>query len=82
MTEDVSKTWLPVIGSSLALLCLNQIEAQAPQRVDSLVKKVLFLEGLGVPRAQAAVAVGSNPDSVRVMMAQAAKKRGKKKSNG
>jgi hypothetical protein len=80
MTEDARDTWLPVIGSSLALLCLNQVEAQAPERVDSVVKKVLFLEGLGVPRAYAAAAVGSSAESVRVMIAQAGRKRGKKRS--
>lgn len=77
---DVHETWLPVIGRTLAFLCLAQTEQRMPERVDSIIKKVKFLEGLGLPRAAAAEAVGSNAESVRVMIAQEGRKsRGTKK---
>lgn len=80
MVQDVHETWLPVIGRTLAFLCLCQVEQRTPARVDSVVKKVEFLEGLGLPRADAAQAVGSSAESVRVMIAREGRKgRGKTK---
>lgn len=68
--KPVEEVWLPVIGKTLAFLCLAQAEEKMPSRVDSVLKKVKFLEGLGVPRADAATAVGSSSESVRVMLAK------------
>jgi hypothetical protein len=80
VNDNIQETWLPVIGRALALLCLNQAEEKTPERVDGVVKKVRFLEGIGLPRADAAQAVGSTAESVRVMIAKAGRKhRGKKK---
>lgn len=68
--KPVQEIWLPVIGRTLAALCLAQIEERAPSRVDSIIKKVRLLEALGLPRQDAAFVAGSNPESVRVMLAQ------------
>jgi hypothetical protein len=75
MAEDIQETWLLVIGRALAFLCLSQVEVKTPERVDSVVKKVKFLEALGLPRVDAAQAAGSNAESVRVMIARGGRKR-------
>jgi hypothetical protein len=77
MADELQEIWLPVIGRALALLCVNQVEEKMPERVDSVVKKVKFLEGIGLPRADAAQAIGSTAESVRVMNGK-----GGRKSNG
>ena len=41
--------WLPVIGNALAYLCLDRHERKYPDKTDSVLKKVKFLKGLGVP---------------------------------
>ena len=74
-TMDV---WLPVIGNALAYLCLDRHERKYPDKTDSVLKKVKFLKGLGVPEKEAAGAAGSTKESVRVMRIQGGK-RGRKK---
>jgi hypothetical protein len=70
-------TWLPVIGNALAYLCLDRHERKYPDKTDSVLKKVKFLRGLGVPEDAAAGAAGSTKQSVRVMKSRGGK-RGKK----
>ncbi|MGI8853689.1 MAG: hypothetical protein ACR2GC_10480 [Methyloceanibacter sp.] len=42
--------WLAVIGKSFAYLCLSRAMEYEPSKYDSVLKKVAFLEGLGLPR--------------------------------
>jgi len=59
--------WLAVIGKSLAYLCLSRAMDIEPSKYDSVLKKVAFLEGLGLPRDDAAQAAGSSAASVAVL---------------
>ena len=64
---DAHSLWLPVIGKALAYLCLHLAQKEEPKNLDTLLKRVKFLEGLGLSRADAAEAAGSSADSVRVL---------------
>jgi hypothetical protein len=55
-------TWLPVIGRTLAFLCMK--EAERTKKFDGVLDRVAFLEGLGLPAADAASAAGSSKASV------------------
>lgn len=68
--------WLAVIGKSLAYLCLSRAMEGQPDKYDTVLKKVKFLEGLGLSKGDAAEAAGSSAGSVAVM--QRRKKRGAK----
>ena len=59
--------WLAVIGKSLAFLCLSKAMESEPGKYDTVLKKVKFLEGLGLPRGDAAEAAGSSAGSVGVL---------------
>jgi hypothetical protein len=59
-------TWLPVIGRSLAYLCLDTARQREPDKYKEVLNKVKFLEGLGLPPRDAAEAAGSTAESVRV----------------
>lgn len=72
--------WLPVIGKALAYLCLARAVELEPAKYDTLLKRVKFLEGLGLSRPHAAEAAGSSANSVGVMTSRA--KQGKKAKNG
>ena len=65
--NDAQDTWLPVIGKALAYLCLQEAQRKEPEKFDSVLKRVKFLEGLGLSRNHAAEAAGSSPASVRVL---------------
>jgi len=73
-------TWLPVIGRSLAFLCLHAARKNEPTKYKEVLEKVDFLEGLGLPAKDAAEAAGSTAESVRVanFNRNKAKKSGKK----
>ena len=73
-------TWLPVIGKSLAYLCLTKAVEGDAEKYRSILAKAEFLEGLGVPEKDAAFASGSTSESVRVAKfnRDKAKKSGKK----
>jgi hypothetical protein len=60
-------TWLPVIGKSLAYLCLAKATEADPERFRDVLAKVDFLEDIGVPTRDAAHAAGSTAASVQVM---------------
>jgi hypothetical protein len=63
--KSVQEAWLPVIGNALAFLCLDKYSTRYPDKTNSVLKKVRFLEGLGLPEKDAAGAAGSTPESVR-----------------
>jgi hypothetical protein len=69
--------WLAVIGRSLAFLCLSKAMESEPGKYDTVLKKVAFLEGLGLPRDAAAQAAGSSAASVAELHRQ---KKAKKKN--
>jgi hypothetical protein len=74
-------TWLPVIGKSLAYLCLAHAVKEHPTKYRDVLAKVGFLEDLGVPTKDAAHAAGSTAESVRVARYNQSKaKNGKKGS--
>jgi hypothetical protein len=76
--KSIQETWLPVIGNALAFLCLDKYSEKNPDRADSVLKKVKFLEGLGVPSKDAAGAAGSTAESVRVMKFKGGKRASRK----
>lgn len=83
--NDVLEKWLPIIGKALAHLCLQQAETKEPEKFDSVLKRVDFLQGLGLSMNDAAEAAGSSAASVREMIGRkrrAGRKHGKKKKGG
>jgi hypothetical protein len=82
MAEDAPDfaSWLPVIGKSLAYLCLADAIRHDPDRFKETLPKVDFLEALGLSHKEAAEAAGSTAESVRVMKFNRDKKHGKKDS--
>lgn len=54
--------WLPVIGRTLAYLCMK--DAERDKKFESVLDRVDFLEALGLPLADAASAAGSSKASV------------------
>jgi hypothetical protein len=77
--EDIAQaTWLPVIGKALAYLCLQEAQKREPGKFDTVLKRVKFLQGLGLSQADAAHAAGSSAASVQVLHSQAKSKKGGK----
>ena len=60
--ESAEVIWLPVIGKALAYLCMKAAEKE--EGFDGVLDRVEFLEGLGLPPVDAAVAAGSSKASV------------------
>jgi hypothetical protein len=60
-------SWLPVIGKSLAYLCLSKAMEREPDKYGEVLEKVKFLEGLGLSTKDAVVTAGSTSGSVRVL---------------
>jgi hypothetical protein len=77
--DDAQATWLPVIGKALAYLCLERAQSNQPEKFDSVLKRVKFLEGLGLSRDDAAEAAGSSAQSVRELHRR---RKSKKAKNG
>jgi hypothetical protein len=73
--DDAHSTWLPVIGKALAYLCLQEALRKEPGRYDTVLKRVQFLQALGLSRDDAAHAAGSSPGSVRVMHHHASRRK-------
>lgn len=76
--KSIQETWLPVIGNALAFLCLDRYSEKNPDKANSVLKKVKFLEGLGVPSKDAATAAGSTAESVRVLKSKGGKRASRK----
>jgi hypothetical protein len=74
------QTWLPVIGKSLAYLCLAKATEGDTAKYRDVLAKVDFLEALGVPSKEAAVAAGSSAASVAELRRQRRNKGHGKKS--
>lgn len=72
-SKSVQDIWLPVIGNALAFLCLDKYTEKNRDKADSVLKKVKFLESLGVPSRDAALAAGSTPESVSALKRQGGK---------
>jgi DNA-directed RNA polymerase specialized sigma24 family protein len=66
-STNASQAWLPVIGKALAYLCLQEAQRKEPDKFESVLKKVKFLQDLGLSRDEAAKTAGSSPGSVRVL---------------
>lgn len=73
---DIATIWFPVIGRSLAYLCLAVAIRHGPEKYKDTLAKVDFLEALGLSHKDAAEAVGSTAESVRVMKFNRSKKHG------
>jgi hypothetical protein len=71
-------TWLPVIGKGLAYLCLAKATEADKTKFKDVLARVDFLEALGVPPKDAAVAGGSSAASV----AELRRQRRNRKANG
>ena len=69
--DDVD--WMPVIGRSLAYLCLTAAE----MRDEPMLAQARFLEGLGLERREVAKMLGTSVDSIGAQARQARNKRGK-----
>lgn len=67
-TDDVYSVWLPVIGRALAFFCLDRALQSEPDKFDDVLKKVKFLQNMGLSLEDAAVVVGSTAASVRELM--------------
>ena len=74
--SDDTNEWLPVIGRSLAFLCL----AQADLRDKELATQGKFLESLGLSRKEAAALLGTSYASLTELIRQASKKKGGKRA--
>jgi hypothetical protein len=70
--------WLQVIGKARAYLCVQSVARDEPRRVPDLVAKVKFLEGLGIPTADAAQILGTTANSVKTNLRQREKAKGTK----
>ncbi len=76
--ETRYQEWIPVIGRSLAYLCIQVGELKDK----SLADKAAFLEAAGIERKDVAAMLGTTYASVTETLSKAkrTKKRGKKKS--
>jgi hypothetical protein len=77
MVDKAETDWLAVIGRTLSYLCLEQARKEAPDKFNTVQKKVDFLIEMGLPRDAAAYVAGSTPASLAVLARRSAKKRGK-----
>jgi hypothetical protein len=70
--------WFPVIGRSLAFLCL----AQAGLRDKDLATQGKFLESLGLSRKETAALLGTSYASLTELIRLASKKKGDRRARG
>lgn len=61
---DQQAKWLEIIGKALTYLCLQQASTKEPEKFYSVLKRVQFLESLGMTQNDAAAVVGSSAKSV------------------
>jgi hypothetical protein len=74
--QETDQLWLRVVGKSLAYLCMQHVAKNEPKRVPDVVAKVRFLEGLGIPMADAAQLLGTTTNSVKTNLRQREKTNG------
>jgi len=74
--EPTETNWLSVIGRCLAFLCLEHAKKIEPQNYKNVQSKVNFLQGLGLPKDDAAYVAGSTPASVAELARRKAKTKG------
>lgn len=80
--QDAMNVWLPVIGKALAYLCLQEAQRKEPAKFDTVIKRVKFLEDLGLSIDDAAATAGTTAASVRELRRQQkGKKNGKAKKS-
>lgn len=72
MPDDTE--WMPVIGRSLAYLCLTAAE----MRDEPMLGQAHFLEALGLSRREVAQMLGTSVDSIGAQERQARNKGGKR----
>ena len=65
--------WLPVIGRSLAYICMQNAGIQDK----TIAEKAKFLLGLGIDANVAAEMLGTSAASIKELLRQASKKSGK-----
>ena len=75
--DDAQAVWLPVIGKALVYLCLQDAQRGEPEKLDSVLKRVKFLEALGLSRNDAAEVAGSSAASVQVLHSLSKSKKAK-----
>lgn len=76
MPQENDDLWLRVVGKSLAYLCMQHVAQNEPDRVPDMVAKVKFLEGLGIPLADAAQMLGTTANSVKTNLRQRERSKG------
>jgi hypothetical protein len=79
MVYEQEEKWLGVVAKSLAFLAMHRAELGN----SDLIAKAEFLEGLGIPRADVALMLGTSANSLGVMFRRkkkGAKNSGRKKS--
>jgi len=76
MAAKIETDWLAVIGRTLSYLCLEHAKKEAPDKFNTVRKKVDFLVDMGLPADAAAYVAGSTPASV-AELARQQKKGGK-----
>jgi hypothetical protein len=82
MAAKIDTDWLAVVGRCLSFLCLEQAKKDAPEKFNTVRKKVVFLTEMGLPKDDAAYVAGSTPASVAELTRQhnnKGSKRGAKK---
>ena len=77
--ESAEGKWLPVIGRSLAYLCLKAEAGEDDGR--SLQQRATLLEALGLSRADTASMLGTTVASITELHHQARKKRSVKRGS-
>jgi hypothetical protein len=65
--EPVETEWMAVVGKALAYFCLQDVIVKDASRVSTLLGKMNFLEGLGIPKNDAAAMLGTTTNSVGVL---------------
>jgi hypothetical protein len=81
MPAKAETDWLAVIGRTLSYLCLEHARKEAPDKFNTVQKKVDFLMGMGLPKDAAAYVSGSTPGSLAVLESRQ-KKGGKDAKKG
>lgn len=74
-SNDDAVEWAPIVGRSLAYLCLHYSDLTKKP----MVEQADFLARLGLPRREAAQILGTTDESLAAMLRQRAAKKGPKR---